>query len=187
MTGGLRRVHDMRLLARMGTLRTVVAMLTLIIALQMTLVAFGNITDFGTNQAFVVHVFAMDTTFRSPHMMWRAITDPGVATAAYIVIIAWESLTALVLIAGCVAWTRALFGRGELQVARQLSACGWLMELMLFGGGFIAIGGEWFQMWQSSKWNGSTAAFQNVVIASIALVLAHLPERTESESAIRPS
>ena len=31
-------------------------------ALYILLVAFNNITDFGTNQAFVQHVFAMDTT-----------------------------------------------------------------------------------------------------------------------------
>lgn len=187
MTGGLHRVHDMWLLARVGTLRMVAVTLSLITALQMTLVAFGNITDFGTNQAFVLHVFAMDTTFRSPHMMWRAITDHGVPTIAYIAIIVWESLTALVLIAGCVAWIRTLFGPREPLVARQLSTCGWLMELMLFGGGFIAIGGEWFQMWQSSKWNGLMAAFQNVIIATVALILTHLPERTKSASAIRSS
>lgn len=26
--------------------------------------------------------------------------------------------------------------------------------------GFMAIGGEWFTMWQSAIWNGQTAAFQ---------------------------
>ena len=34
------------------------------VALYMALVAFSNITDFGTNQQFVRHVFAMDTTFK---------------------------------------------------------------------------------------------------------------------------
>ncbi|HEY2699664.1 MAG TPA: DUF2165 family protein, partial [Pseudonocardiaceae bacterium] len=57
----------MRFLARLGTIRTVVALLALSTGLQMAFIAFGNITDFGTNQAFVVHVLAMDTTFESPH------------------------------------------------------------------------------------------------------------------------
>jgi predicted small integral membrane protein len=26
--------------------------------------------------------------------------------------------------------------------------------------GFMVIGGEWFQMWQSSQWNGQEAAFR---------------------------
>jgi len=33
------------------------------IALFATLVAFGNITDYGTNLAFVQHVLSMDTIF----------------------------------------------------------------------------------------------------------------------------
>jgi predicted small integral membrane protein len=146
----------------------VVAVLTAISAVHIGLVAFGNLTDYDTNYAFVQHVFAMDTTFKSPRMMWRAITSPGLVTTAYVLIIAWETLTALVLIAGAVAWLRG----GA--VAPRLSSLGWLMEAILFGGGFIAVGGEWFQMWESSKWNGTTPALQNVIIASVGLILVHL-------------
>jgi predicted small integral membrane protein len=127
--------------------RTVVAVLTGITGLQMALITFGNITDFGTNQAFVVHVLAMDTTFTSPNTMWRAITSTGVADAAYLLIIAWELISAVVLIAGFVVWLR---GRSD-RVARQLSIVGWLMWVLLFGGGFIVIGGEWFEMWEVSN------------------------------------
>ncbi|MGH7881482.1 MAG: DUF2165 domain-containing protein [Candidatus Dormibacteraceae bacterium] len=172
----------MRLLASLGRTRIVVAILTLITALQITLISVGNLTDFGTNQAFVVHVLAMDTTFRSPHMMWRAIINPEIATGAYVAIIIWESLTALVLIAACIAWLWALGRHQGTDLARRLSTCGWLMELMLFGGGFIVVGGEWFQMWQSSKWNGLQPALQNFLIVSVGLILAHLPEREPAEA-----
>lgn len=158
----------MRVLSRLGSLRLVVAVLTAISAVHIGLVAFGNLFDYDTNYAFVQHVFAMDTTFKSPHTMWRAITSPGLVTTAYVLIIAWETLTALVLVAGVVAWIRGS------AVARSLSSLGWLMEAALFGGGFIAIGGEWFQMWESSKWNGLTPALQNVIIASVGLILVHL-------------
>ncbi|HEY3464405.1 MAG TPA: DUF2165 domain-containing protein, partial [Amycolatopsis sp.] len=158
----------MGFLARVGGLRFAVVVLTAMTALQMTLIAFGNITDFGTNQAFVQHVLAMDTTFRSPDMMWRAITSPGLQNTAYVVIIVWETLTALVLIAAFVAWIRAR----DVQ-ARRLSTLGWVMWVLLFGVGFLAIGGEWFQMWQSDKWNGLQPALQNFLIAVAALVVAH--------------
>ncbi|SHF06737.1 DUF2165 domain-containing protein [Streptoalloteichus hindustanus] len=164
----------MRLLVALGGLRVALAVLTAITALYMGLVALNNITDYGTNRAFVEHVFAMDTTFRSPNTMWRAITDQGVVTAAYVAIIAWEALTALVLVGALVAWVRALAGRGGTEVARRLSSCGWAMQALLFGGGFIAVGGEWFLMWQSSKWNGLQPALQNFLIASVGLVLVHL-------------
>ena len=162
----------MGFLARIGGLRFAVTVLTGMTALQMALIAFGNITDFGTNQAFVQHVLAMDTTFRSPDMTWRAITSPGLQNTAYVVIIAWEVLTALVLIAALVQWIRA-----KDATARRLSTLGWVMWVLLFGVGFLAIGGEWFQMWQSDKWNGLQPALQNFLIATVALVVAHLPER----------
>ena len=164
----------MRLLTRLGGPRVVVGVLTAISALQLALITIGNITDYDTNHAFVQHVFAMDTTFKSPAVMWRAITSPGLVTAAYVLIIIWEGLAAIALIAAVVAWIRGS------EQARRLSSLGWLMEAMLFGGGFIAIGGEYFEMWESSKWNGLTPALQNLIIASVGLILTQLvPSRAE--------
>ncbi|MEQ0562891.1 DUF2165 family protein [Amycolatopsis sp. NEAU-NG30] len=89
---------------------------------------------------------------------------------AYVVIIAWETLTALVLIAALAAWIRA-----KDATARRLSTLGWVMWVLLFGVGFLAIGGEWFQMWQSDEWNGLQPALQNFLVAVAALVIAQLP------------
>ncbi|MFG2940188.1 DUF2165 domain-containing protein [Streptomyces sp. NPDC048282] len=145
------------------------AVLTGTVALYIALVAFGNITDFGTNQAFVQHVLAMDTTFKDDDLMWRAVTDKGLENTAYILIIAWETLAALVLIAGTVLWFRRDDAR-----ARRLSTYGLLMLVLLFGAGFIGIGGEWFSMWQSKTWNGLDAATRVLVLTGIALVVVQL-------------
>ena len=67
------------------------------VALFFVLVAFGNITDYGTNWQFVRHVLAMDTIFPDSTLTWRAITDKVVAVA-YWLIIAWEAATAIILI-----------------------------------------------------------------------------------------
>ncbi|MET9258885.1 DUF2165 domain-containing protein [Amycolatopsis sp. NPDC004079] len=173
----------MRIFSRIGTLTAAATVLTGMTAIQMTLVAVGNITDFETNREFVHHVLAMDTTFQSPNMMWRAITSPGLADAVYVAIIAWELLTALSLIAGFVAWIRTHLAGRPLSTAKQLSNLGWVMQLTLFGVGFIAIGGEWFQMWQSSKWNGLQPALQNLIIASFGLVLTHLATKDSRRAA----
>jgi predicted small integral membrane protein len=143
-------------------------------AVHMALVAFGNITDFGTNQQFVQHVLAMDTTFRDPDLMWRAIESPALQNAAYVAVIAWETLTAAVLLYATGLWLRAL-RRGAADRARAASTAGLVMVLLLFGLGFLAIGGEWFAMWQSSDWNGLDAAARNVLLAVAALVVVHLP------------
>ncbi len=84
--------------------------LTGTVALYMALVAFGNITDFGTNQAFVQHVLAMDTTFKDPDLMWRSIESPTLQNIAYVLIITWETVTALVLIAATALWARQVRG-----------------------------------------------------------------------------
>jgi predicted small integral membrane protein len=94
-----------RATAALGTLPFVVGLLVALNGLYIALVAFGNITDPAANQAFVQHVLAMDTTNfgappgtgLDPHVMWRAITDPWLQNAAYVGVIVWETLTALVL------------------------------------------------------------------------------------------
>jgi predicted small integral membrane protein len=149
--------------------------------LYILLVAFGNITDFGTNQAFVQHVLSMDTTnfgakqgtHLDPDVMWRAITTPWIQDAAYVGVIVWESACAIVLLAGVVCFVRE---RGtDYHVARALSCSGLAMLLLLFMGGFVAIGGEWFQMWRSTAWNGLDPAFRNSALAFLTLVLLYLP------------
>lgn len=168
----------MNWLTKCDTLRPTAAVLTVITAAYYLLVVLNNVTDFGANQQFVLHVFAMDTTFRDPDLMWRAITDTTLANAAYIAIIAWETLIATTLVIAAVTWIRALTGKTDISRARQLSTLGWTLVIIQFGGGFITIGGEWFASWQSPKWSGLQAALQNVLIAAIGLILTHLPERT---------
>lgn len=150
--------------------------LTATVALYITLVAFGNITDFGTNQQFVRHVLAMDTTFKDPDLMWRAITSRSLQDAVYVAIIVWETLAALVLIAATALWAvGARRGGDALLRARRVSTLGLLMLLLLFGAGFLAVGGEWFAMWQSESWNGLEAAARNIVFAGITLLVVQLP------------
>ncbi|MCH5675779.1 DUF2165 domain-containing protein [Streptomyces sp. CME 23] len=152
-------------------------LLTAGVALYIALVAFGNITDFGTNQAFVQHVLAMDTTFKDDDLMWRAITNKGLQNTAYVLIIVWETLAALVLIYATWLWARRDHAR-----ARAMSVYGLLMLLLLFGAGFIAIGGEWFSMWQSKTWNGLDAALRVFVFAGISLLVVLFSDRRPSDT-----
>jgi predicted small integral membrane protein len=165
----------------LGSLPFAVAVLVAANALYILLVAVGNITDYGTNFAFVQHVLSMDTTNfgatpgsdLDPDVMWRSITDPTVWNIAYIGVIVWESLAAIVLVVAAVAWLRAFVTGGTFDQARALSSIGLVMIIVLFFGGFIAAGGEWFQMWRSTAWNGLEPAFRNSVLAALTLVLIH--------------
>ncbi|GAA1428486.1 DUF2165 domain-containing protein [Streptomyces thermospinosisporus] len=157
--------------ASRGALPLAATLLTASVALYMALVSLGNVTDFGTNQEFVRHVLAMDTTFKDDDLMWRAITNRGVQDAVYVAIIAWETAAALVLLYGTWLWARRDQPR-----ARRVSTYGLLMVMLLFGAGFLAIGGEWFAMWQSEDWNGLDAATRVFVFSGVVLLVDHLPQ-----------
>jgi predicted small integral membrane protein len=152
-----------------GALHLTATLLTATVALYMVLVAFGNITDFGTNQQFVRHVLAMDTTFKDDDLMWRSVTTKGLQDTAYVAIIAWETVSALVLVYGTWLWARRDPG------ARRFATYGLLMVMLLFGAGFIGIGGEWFAMWQSGDWNGLDAATRAFLFSGIVLIVVNLP------------
>ena len=173
----------------MGSLFTAGGVLVGLNALFILLVAFGNITDFETNQAFVHHVLSMDTAnFGSPvgqeldpAVMWHAVGSSPLQNAAYVGIIAWELLAGVALAAATIWWFAGSVRRRTR--ARALATIGLTMIVVLFVGGFLAVGGEWFQMWRSSDWNGSEAAFRSAVVALFALLVVHLPAATESSTA----
>ncbi|MFJ9848374.1 DUF2165 domain-containing protein [Streptomyces sp. NPDC101150] len=171
------RTTETRTVKTPGTSRALplaATVLTGTVALYMALVAFGNITDFDTNRQFVRHVLAMDTTFQDRQLMWRAITSGSVQDAAYLAIIAWETVAAAVLVLATALGVAGL-RRGDFAGARRMATAGLLMVLVLFGAGFIAVGGEWFAMWQSKAWNGLEAATRNFLVAGMVLVIVHLP------------
>ncbi len=148
------------------------------IALWLALVAFGNITDYGSNWVFVQHVLAMDSIFPDAGIHYRAIHAPLLQHIAYLLIIATETLAAV--LCGLGAWRlwrarsapAALFHR-----AKRLAVAGLTLGLLLWLGGFMAIGGEWFGMWMSAQWNGLASAFRFVVVLLLALV--HLGQRDD--------
>jgi len=173
----------------MGSLFTAGGVLVGLNALFILLVAFGNITDFETNQAFVHHVLSMDTAnFGAPvgqgldsAVMWHAVGSNPLQNAAYVGIIAWELLAGVALAAATIWWFAGSVRRRTR--ARALATIGLTMIVVLFVGGFLAVGGEWFQMWRSSDWNGSEAAFRSAVIALFALLVIHLPAATDAGTA----
>lgn len=57
---------------------------------------------------------------------------------------------------------------------------GLLMLMVLFGTGFIAVGGEWFSMWQSKDWNGLEAATRVFLLSGVVLLVAQLPARSSA-------
>ena len=147
------------------------------IAFFATLAAFGNITDYDTNWAFVQHVLSMDTIGPTTTIKYRAIDNRVLQTAAYLTIIAAEALTAILCWIGA---ARLLFARKDAAAfnrAKGWAVAGLTLGFLLWQVGFMSVGGEWFGMWMSAKWNGVPDAFRFFVTILMVLVYLVLPDR----------
>jgi predicted small integral membrane protein len=160
------------------TIRLCKIALTGALALFFTLVAFGNIADYGSNWQFVQHVLSMDTTFPESTLHWRAITNPALQQTGYLLIIATEIVAALLLWAGTVRLL-VIVGSDKFGGAKGLAIAGLTVGLLLYIAGFITIGGEWFAMWQSQIWNGQQKAFDFAAMIGVVLIILLLPEGSE--------
>ena len=125
------------------------------------LVTFDNLTDYGTNFEFVRHVLSMDTTFPGNALLYRQVSSPALWNAAYLLIIFGEGLTGLTLAIAATALLRQLrSGADRFNRAKRFVSIGAACGFLVWFFGFMVVGGEWFQMWQSQKWNGQPAAFR---------------------------
>ncbi|SFW30503.1 DUF2165 family protein [Luteibacter sp. UNCMF366Tsu5.1] len=141
------------------------------------LVAFGNLVDYGSNFAFVRHVLSMDTTFPDNALMGRAITRPVLWHAGYALIIAAEAVTGLLLVVGAASLWRARYASAmAFQAAKRWVVAGCTLGFVLWFFGFMAVGGEWFAMWQSKVWNGQEAAFRFYMALLGVLVFVNQPD-----------
>jgi predicted small integral membrane protein len=148
------------------------------IALFATLVAFGNITDYGTNFAFVQHVLSMDTIFPNSTIRYRAITAPALHHFAYALIIAAEAATAVLCWIGAHAMLRRLRANAAaFNEAKRCAVLGLMLGFLVWQTGFMTIGGEWFGMWQSAQWNGVPSAFRFVVVILGVLIFVAMRDR----------
>jgi predicted small integral membrane protein len=141
------------------------------IALFATLVAFGNLTDYGTNFVFVQHVLSMDSVLPSSHIGYRAVTSPVLHHAAYLLIIAAEAATGVLCWIGAAAMVRRLKANATVfQRGKTFAVLGLTLGFLIWQVGFMTIGGEWFGMWQSAQWNGVPGAFRFVMVIVAVLI-----------------
>ncbi|PWJ76942.1 putative small integral membrane protein [Pseudaminobacter salicylatoxidans] len=141
------------------------------------LVAFGNITDYGSNYAFVQHVLSMDTTFPGNALMYRSITNPALWTAGYWLIIAGEALTCILfLIAAWRLWQARMASGAVFNQAKRFVVVAATVGFLVWYFGFMVIGGEWFAMWQSQTWNGQEAAFKFYMTILAVLIFVNQPD-----------
>jgi predicted small integral membrane protein len=131
------------------------------IALYMALVVFNNVTDYWTNFAYVTAVLDIEQISPRSDIRWRAITSPALHHAAFVLIILTEMTIALLTAAGALAMARALNAPAQkFARAKAKAVAGLALGFLLYEGGFVAIAGEWFGMWQSAAADAVPSAFR---------------------------
>jgi predicted small integral membrane protein len=165
----------------MNILRVVKSIVCLSLAIFALLVFLNNVMDYGSNYVFVQHTLSMDTVFPGNNLKHRAIVDPFVWGLAYGLIIFVEFLTGTLLLIGAISLLRNINSNSGFTRAKIWIYLGCLAGLLLWFFGFIVVGGEWFCMWQSEKWNGVEAAFRFVVLIMFTLVFTAIPEPVVDE------
>jgi predicted small integral membrane protein len=159
------------------TLRVAKTALVFGVALYTTLIVFNNLMDYDSNYEFVRHVLMMDSTFPNNHSMWRAINSPAWHKAFYWAIIAWEATSAALCWWGATRSAISLkMNAAQFERAKNIGIAGLTLNLMIWLVAFLAVGGEWFLMWQSKTWNGQMAAFRMFTLSGIVLLLLLQPE-----------
>lgn len=147
------------------------------IALFASMVAFGNISDYGTNFQFVRHVFLMDTIFPDATITYRAIHSPLIHQMGYIAIITLETLTAILCWVGGISLLRNLRCSAAVFKARKnFAVAGLTLGFLTWQVSFMSIGGEWFGMWMSKQWNGVPDAFRFFIAIAVVLIYLVLPD-----------
>ena len=142
------------------------------------IVAYDNIVDYGSNYEFVKHVLSMDTTFPGNALTSRAITDPKLWALGYAGIIAGEGLTFLLLLAAAFSMLFALRApAARFERATTWMVAGVTLGFMVWFFGFMVIGGEYFDMWQSKNWNGQEPAFRFYMTMLAVLIFVNQPDR----------
>lgn len=152
--------------------------------LSLLLIVFNNLVDYPSNYTYVQHVLSMDSLFSGEAQAWRAFRDPTPADNSYWLhhvtygaIIAWETLSAALMLTGaCQLWRRRGAPSAGFNAAKRLGGAGLIVAMLLWFVAFISVGGEWFLMWQSQTWNGQDAAFRMFACLGIILVLLNQPD-----------
>ena len=155
-------------------------LLVLSVALFATLIVFNNIVDYGTNFAFVHHVLQMDTVFSTGQAAWRGIESSVVHHIAYISIILWEALMAILCWIGSARLWRNRHDAGHFDEAKEIAIIGIVAGIMLWFTGFVVVGGEWFLMWQSKEWNGLQTSRELALLLGLIAIFLNMPERSRN-------
>ena len=140
-------------------------------ALLLTFAVLGNVTMSDVGIGAVKTAVGMETTFKHPGAMWRAITSPVLVYAIFGLIVLVEAIAAALCWTGAARMWAARGESASFQRATGAARLGLGVTAALYFVGWLVIAGEWFEMWQSQQLNVLPDAFRFFASAMLILFL----------------
>jgi len=152
------------------------------IALFATLVVIENVFHSSINFPFVEHVMMMDTIFPDAPIGYRAIANPVIHWAGYVLIVIGEIAVAVLCWMGVAAmWCKRKENARGFQLSKRLAIAGLAIGFLVWHVAFMSVGGEWFAMWMSKQWNGVPDAFRFFITILGVLIYLVMPDADVDE------
>lgn len=154
------------------TNRLLKIILLLSCALLMSLAVIDNIFAYDINFEYIQHIMSMDTTFKHPHITWRAVQNPVIHHLCYILIILLEAVASVLLWMGVIYLLKYIKSDSvQFQSAKEWGILGLLWTIGLYSLVFTTIASQWFASWQSSSWNAKSAAMPFIILLGITYLI----------------
>lgn len=153
--------------------RTIKILLAASSAFLCLMYALQNLANLEAARAFVSYVVSMEEHTVYPGHLGPAISSPSLAGLILAVIITLELAAGLLAARGAVTMFLARQGSiRQFDAAKHYALAGTGLAVFLWFGVFGAIGGAYFQMWQTEAGaNSLQGAFQYAVLNAIAWMM----------------
>ncbi len=141
------------------------------------LAALNNIMMSAGGYGAVAAAIGMETTFKDPAAMWRAVTSPALIWAALGVIVLAEAAGAFYCLKGALGMWSARSTADGFNSAKSNALLGLTIAAVLYSVAFLAVAQEWFMMWQSTEVNVLPSAFRHFASAMLIMIWVNTPDR----------
>lgn len=146
-------------------------LIVLAVAAFFTITVFNNIIDYEKTFTFIKHTLSMDTTAQNSHFMNRAILDPMIQHAAFVFIIIFQGIIALLCWIGAFNMMKHLcYDSSHFSTSKQIAILGCSLGFMLYALGFLVIAGQWFMMRESIAWNVQNSVHMFLTFLGVSMI-----------------
>ncbi len=118
--------------------------------------ALQNVVNLNAGHAFIAYIVSMQDHIAYPNHFGPAVESSAVVWAMYVIIIVLEVTAGIILAKGAFdLWKARNSSADEFNVSKSWALAGTGLAAFIWFGIFSAIGGAYFQMWQTDAGSGA--------------------------------